>query len=242
MDKLLSQVCYVCMVPCVSLKMIQDDRIWQSYMHVVWCYGYCLQASFLFVFCLKAFFVWPLLHNAQTKIAIVYMREQTCGTKDDMIPRLYGMYVMEGVDQWSLMCTSNVAGNTQMASLDRQVTQNGLGVINAIARMYNDGIPQYQDDMEVTVLGDDEWRCSWCRYQDDGDSSLSSRNTLGNGKNRELKISNVKCQMVVAGSGVGFAEAQWDCGNSMMGFGVRNAEVEGKVVYYTWFRSWGHRP
>ena len=35
----------------------------------------------------------------------------------------------------SLMCTSNVAGNTQMASLDRQVTQNGLGVINAIARV-----------------------------------------------------------------------------------------------------------
>ena len=34
------------------------------------------------------------------------------------------------------MCTSNVAGNTQMASLDRQVTQNGLGVINAKAREY----------------------------------------------------------------------------------------------------------
>ena len=32
------------------------------------------------------------------------------------------------------MCTSNVAGNTQMASLNRQVTQNGLGVINAMAR------------------------------------------------------------------------------------------------------------
>ena len=32
------------------------------------------------------------------------------------------------------MCTSNVVGNTQMASLDRQVTQNGLVVINAIAR------------------------------------------------------------------------------------------------------------
>ena len=44
------------------------------------------------------------------------------------------------------MCTSNVAGNTQMASLDRQVTQNGLGVINAIAR----GI--YNDVVEVTVL------------------------------------------------------------------------------------------
>ena len=33
-----------------------------------------------------------------------------------------------------LMCTSHVAGNTQMASLDRQVTQNGLGVINAICK------------------------------------------------------------------------------------------------------------
>ena len=55
--------------------------------------------------------------------------------------------------QWkggSLMCTSNIAGNTQMASLDRQVTQNGLGIINAMARgMYN-GV------VEVTVRGDDE--------------------------------------------------------------------------------------
>ena len=34
------------------------------------------------------------------------------------------------------MCTSNVAGNTQMASLDRQVTQNWLGVMNAMARGY----------------------------------------------------------------------------------------------------------
>ena len=62
------------------------------------------------------------------------------------------MYEMEGVDQWSLMCISNVAGNTQMASLDRQVTQNGLGVINAIARGIYNGV------VEVTVLGDDEWR------------------------------------------------------------------------------------
>ena len=36
----------------------------------------------------------------------------------------------------SLMCTSNVAGNTQMASLDRQVKQNGLVIINAMAREY----------------------------------------------------------------------------------------------------------
>ena len=34
------------------------------------------------------------------------------------------------------MCASIVAGNTQMASLNRQVTQNGLGVINAMAREY----------------------------------------------------------------------------------------------------------
>ena len=48
------------------------------------------------------------------------------------------------------MCTSNVAGNTQMASLDGQVTQNGLGVINAIARVIYNGV------VEVTVLCDDE--------------------------------------------------------------------------------------
>ena len=45
-----------------------------------------------------SFFVWPLLHNAQTKIAIVYMWEQTWGTMDDMIPIWYGMYAMDGVD------------------------------------------------------------------------------------------------------------------------------------------------
>ena len=39
-----------------------------------------------------------------------------------------------------------------MGSLDRQLTQNGLGVIDAMARMYNDGIPQYQGFIEVTVL------------------------------------------------------------------------------------------
>ena len=43
------------------------------------------------------------------------------------------MYVMDG---GSLMCTSNIAGNTQMASLDRQVTQNGLGFIHAMSREY----------------------------------------------------------------------------------------------------------
>ena len=116
----------------------QDDRIWQSYMKCGMMLWLLLTSSLLSLFlCLKdysLFFLWPLLHNAQTKIAIVYMREQTWGTMDDMIPRWYCM-VCNG-RYGSLMCTSNVAGNAQMASHDRQVTQNGLGVNNAIAREY----------------------------------------------------------------------------------------------------------
>ena len=45
-----------------------------------------LLTSSLLSFCLKAFslfFLWPLLHNAQTKIEIVYMREHTCDTRYD---------------------------------------------------------------------------------------------------------------------------------------------------------------
>ena len=38
------------------------------------------------------------LRNAQTKIAIVYMGEQTLGTRDDMIPIWYGIDAMEVVD------------------------------------------------------------------------------------------------------------------------------------------------
>ena len=76
------------------------------------------------------------LQNAQTKIAIVYMREQTCDTRyDTNICTTMIWYVCYGKYR-SLMCTSNVADNTQMASLARQVTQNGLGVNNAIAREY----------------------------------------------------------------------------------------------------------
>ena len=53
-------------------------------------------------------------------------------------------------------------------------------------------------------------------------------------------MSNVK--MVVGESGGGFAETQRDCRNAMMGFGERNAEVEGKVVDYTRCGSWKHGP
>ena len=43
-------------------------------------------------------FYMSTMWNAQTKIAIVYMREQSCDIRDDMvIPIWYGMYVMEGV-------------------------------------------------------------------------------------------------------------------------------------------------
>ena len=43
----------------------------------------------LFLFCLKASlsfarFLWPLMRNARMKIAMMYMREQNFGTRDDM--------------------------------------------------------------------------------------------------------------------------------------------------------------
>ena len=88
------------MVPGISLKMIQDDRIWQSY--AMWydamALSYKLFAlSFSLLKSLFFFLYGHFLHNAQTKIAIVYMREQTWGTRDYMIPIWYGMYAMEGV-------------------------------------------------------------------------------------------------------------------------------------------------
>ena len=98
-------------------------------MRILYAMGYdamhFLQAYLLFLFCLKAysFFDMVTMRNAQTKIAIVYMREQTCDTRyDSNICTTMIWYVCYGKYR-SLMCTSNVAGNTQMASLDRQVTQ-----------------------------------------------------------------------------------------------------------------------
>ena len=55
-------------------------------------HSFSLLKSFILFFCMAT------LRNAQTKIAIVYMREQSCDTRDDMIPIWYGMYAMEGVD------------------------------------------------------------------------------------------------------------------------------------------------
>ena len=73
------------------------------------------------------------------------------------------------------MCTSNVAGNTQMASLDRQVTQNGLEVINAMAREYtmvSSRLPS------LAMMGGGVA---------DVNPVLVSRSTLGNGKTANSK-------------------------------------------------------
>ena len=95
---------YMYDVPVVWSKMIGYDNLMQCGM-MLW--DLLTSSLFTLFHCLKALFffsfvcVWPLLHNAQTKIVNGYMREQTWGTRDDMIPRWYlwyGMYAMEGVD------------------------------------------------------------------------------------------------------------------------------------------------
>ena len=87
-----SQVCYVYDVLGVLLKMIQDDRIWQSYVQCGMMLWHLLTSSLLSFLLLKSlfsFFDMATMRNAQTKIAIVYMQEQSCDTRDDMIPRWY---------------------------------------------------------------------------------------------------------------------------------------------------------
>ena len=124
------------MVPGVSLKMIQDDRIWQSYMQcgmMLWHLLTSFFALFLFL-CLKAYSFFSMATFAQCTY-----QDSNCvyaGTilwhkgwyDNNMIWYICNVWCR------SLMCTSNVAGNTQMASLDRQVTQNGLRVINALCK------------------------------------------------------------------------------------------------------------
>ena len=146
----LSQVCYICMVPGVWSKMI-GYAMWyaMAIAYKLFVHSFSLLKSLFFFF----FFVWPLMRNAQTKIAIVYMREQSCDTRDDMmIPKWYGMYAMEGVDQWSLMCTSNVAGNTQWLVSIGKWRKMGQGLSKLWQEWMYNGIPRYQGDIEVTVL------------------------------------------------------------------------------------------
>ena len=136
MDKLPSQVCYVCMVPNVSLKMIQDDRIWQCYVQCGMMLWHLLTSFFALFLLLKSFI---LSFFSMATFAQCTNQDSNCvyaGT--NLWHNIWYQYDMVCMlwEVWSLMCTSNVAGNTQMASLNRQVTQNGLGVSNAMAREY----------------------------------------------------------------------------------------------------------
>ena len=97
----------------------------------VWCYGTCLQACCSLFFCLKALF----LFFSMATFAQCTNQDSNCVYAGTILwhTRWYDTDMVWYVcNVWcrSLMCTSNVADNTQMASLDRQVTQNGLGVIN----------------------------------------------------------------------------------------------------------------
>ena len=80
-------------------KMIGYDNLMCN---VVWCYGYCLQALCSLFLLLKSLFfslIWPLMRNAQTKIAIVYtgtiLWHKGWYYDTTMIPIWYGMYAME---------------------------------------------------------------------------------------------------------------------------------------------------
>ena len=115
----------------------QDDPRWSdmTILYAMWydamALAYKLLCS-LFFFCLKAFFSMATFAQCTNQDSnCVYAGTNLRHTRwydTNMI-----WYVCNGRCS-SLMCTSNVADNTQMASLDRQVTQNGLGVINAICK------------------------------------------------------------------------------------------------------------
>ena len=82
----------------------QDDPRWSdmTILYALWydamALAYKLFALFSFASKLILFFYMATMRNAQTKVAIGYIREQYCDTRDDMIPIWYGMYAMEGTD------------------------------------------------------------------------------------------------------------------------------------------------
>ena len=87
MDKLSIPSMLLCMVPGVSHTMIQDGSMICNVL-MLW---HLLTSFFALSLLLKNFILFldmANMRNAQTKIAIVYMREQSCDTRDDMmIPR-----------------------------------------------------------------------------------------------------------------------------------------------------------
>jgi len=118
-----------------SRCLIQDDRIWQSYA-MWWMLWLLLTSFFALSLLLKSLFFFIYIHFAKCTNQdsnCVYVGRNLRHTRwydTNMIWYVCNVWCR------SLMCTSNVAGNTQMAGLDRQVTQNGLGVIIAMAREY----------------------------------------------------------------------------------------------------------
>ena len=95
-------------------KMVQDDQVWyDDICMMLWL----LLKSFVSFLCNRDVpcFAFVTMRGTQTKVAMICMREQNFGTWDDtmMYARYdsYAAYV-------SLMCTSNVARQFSMASLD----------------------------------------------------------------------------------------------------------------------------
>ena len=102
------------MVPGVSLKMIQDDRIGQSYMHCSMMLWHLLTSYLHLLFWLKALF----LFFCMATFARCTNQDSNCICAGANLrhKRWYDTnmiwYVCNGRCR-SLMCTSNVAGNTQ---------------------------------------------------------------------------------------------------------------------------------
>ena len=161
------------MVPGVSLKMIQDDQIWQSYMQcgmMLWL----LLTSSLFSLCLKSFlygYYAKCSHQDSNDVYVGTILWHKGWYDNNMIWYICNVWCR------SLMCTSNVAGNTQMASLDRQVSQNGLGVNNAMARGYT--MEGYHDTKMIWRLPSEAMMSGGVL---DVEPFLISRNTFGNKK------------------------------------------------------------
>ena len=122
----LSQVCYVCMFRWY-------DPRWSD-MTILCAMWYDAMALSYKLFALFSFFVYGHFAKCTNQDSDwVYAGTNLRHTRwydTNMVWYVCNLWCR------SLMCTSNIAGNTQMANHDRQVTQNGLGVINAITREY----------------------------------------------------------------------------------------------------------
>ena len=135
-------------------KMIGYDNL---ICNVVCFYDYCLQASLLFLFCLKALFFFFLIcgHNAKcTNQDSNWVYTGTILWHKGWYDTNMIWYVCKvTADRWSLMCTSDVAGNTQRLVPIGKWRKMGYGVINANARKYDDiTIPKwgwYQNDVAI---------------------------------------------------------------------------------------------